>query len=348
MSKITTLDKLKSIADPDLSSIATKYIGYGSRVLRRIAPFYISRKDYVVDKEYKTDSIEGNNVIRPRYAKSGFSHITNEKVYIHLEERNHEVVMDHLDLEEDVAETESFALQTCSYPVIQSLIRELNTLLHDDSNYVASREVDVDATGTPANNWSTAPTTATPLANIRSGFSKIIASGKLMESDPNITLLISPTLANYIVLTDEYKDEVADRKIVEPTLLKERLEAVLNRRVILAEGFYWGEGGSAMFTSDATAHILYIENPNTNYSDVQSYAINNSTFLVGLRNLNLYEPPQPQKIGEDDIFRLSGNVIATWKFAGMDGVTEQRMKSLLRGTVWLHKPAHLVRLKDIV
>lgn len=348
MGTITTLDALKKIADPDLSSIATKYIGYGSRVLRQMAPFYISRKDTVTDKTYTTDSVEGSNVIRPRYAKSGFSTVSNNKVIIELEERVHEVYLDHKDLEEDTVETELFGIQTSSYPVIQSLIKDLNTLLHDASNYVTAREVDVDATGTPANNWSTAPGTAKPLTNIRSGFTKLIASGKLMESDPNITLLISPTLAQYVVLTDEYKDEVADRKIIEPTLLKDRLEAVLNRRVILAEGFYWGEGGSAMFTSDATCHIIYVENPEGNYSDIQSYLVNNSTFLVGMRDLDLYEPPQPQLIGQDDIFSLSGNIIATWKYQGLDKVLEQYMKSLLRGTVWIHKLAHLVRLKDIV
>lgn len=349
MGIINTLAKLNEIADPDLSSIATKYIGWGTKTLRRIAPFYISSKDMIVDKKYKVESLDGQNVIRPKYAKSGYSNIEQDKINIYLEERQHKVELDHQDLEEDMSEVEAVGLEACTYPVIESLVYETNALLHDNSNFDSDREVDVDATGTAANSWG-APTTCTPLTNIREGFDKMTLSGRLMDSDTGMKLLISPYLAKLVINSDEYKDEVSDRKIIEPVMLEEKLRIVLGRDVILAEGYYYGEGGGAQFTADSTCHIIYVEMPSGPMSDVQRYRTNNSTLLVGLRNLELTNPPTAQRIGNanDDIFRLSGNIIATWGYTGEDQVTEFRMKSLLRGTVWIHNLPRLVRLKDIV
>jgi len=347
MGTITTLDKFKSIADPDLSSISTKYVGYGSQILRAVAPIFISNKDMITDKKFVTDSLDGQNVIRPRLAKSGFSTITNEKVFINLEERVHESRMDHREYDEDPDEIESVAIQACAYPPIQSMIYELNALMQDDSNYVTAREVDVDATGTAANDW-TAPTTCTPLTNIRSAFTKFIASARVLESDPNMKLVISPYLAGLVVNSDEYKTEVAARDISEPTLLKDRLEAVLNRSVILAEGWYYGENGSVLFTTDATCHVIYVDEPVGGLSNITRFRTNESTFLTGMRDLELPMPPVMQRIGEDEIFNVSAPIIATWKYAGRDGVTEINMASLLRGTVWIHDLSKLVRLKDIV
>lgn len=346
MGKITTLAHYKEISDPDLSSISTTQFAFGSKVLRQVSPLYIANKDIVTDKLFDVDSLDGNNVIRPRYTKSGFSTIAVDKIMVELEERVHSVEIDHRQLEEDRVEMERYAISACANPVIDSLIKELDSLLHDNTNYVTAREVDVDATGTPANAW-TAPTTCTPLTNIRLAFDKFIASAKIMESDPNMMLFISPKLAKLVVQSTEYKTEVSDRKIAEPTLLRDRLEAVLNRRVLLAEGYYYGRGGSVSFDEDATCHVVYVDNPMGTYTDISSYLVNNSTFITGLRNLNLYAP-QPTKVGEDEIFRLSGSIIATWQYGGLDKVTLQYISSLMRGTVWVHNISRLVRLKDII
>lgn len=352
---VTSLDRYKEIANPDLSAIATVEFAQGSRILRNISPVYTTRDNRVIDKKFFIEgrSVSGRSQFRPRLTKPNFSTISSDKVIVELEQRAHTTKMDHRDLEENTVATELQAMRACSVPVAEALVFELNELLHDDANYVADREVDVAATGTPANDWLSAPTTATPLADIREAIDKFVVSGRVFESDPNITVFIDPKSARAVVNSTEYKTEVNDRRIMEPTLLKDRLEAVLNRRVLLAEGYYYGDYavesiGDPHFTQGATCAIIYVDTPESTYSDVNYIVTNASTFITGAKDLGAVRIPPQRLMGSNELFHLRGNIAASWSWSSPDGVLENNYTTLMYATVWIHDIRRLVRLKDFI
>lgn len=352
---VTSLDRYKEIANPDLSAMATIEFAQGSRILRSISPVYLTRDNSIVDKKFFINgrSEADKSQYRPNLTKPNYSTIAADKVIVHLEQRAHTTKMDHRDLEENRIATEIQAIRACSVPVAESLVFELNELIHDDANYVADREVDVAATGTPANDWASAPTTATPLTDIRAAFDKFIQSGRVFESDPNITLFIDPKSARAIVNTTEYKTEVNDRNIIEPTLLRDRLEAVFNRRVLLAEGYYYGDYavssvGQAHFNQGSTCVVMYVDGPESTYSDVSNVVTNASTFITGAKNLAAIKLPPQRLERSNELFHLRGNIAVSWAWPSADGVLENNYTTLMHATVWIHDIRRLVRLKDFI
>jgi len=348
MATISTTE-LQQKADLDLSIISQRELGIGTKVLRQLAPFFISISNIIEDLKYVVDPKNGTGVVTPKFAKSSFSTIAKDKTLISLEERTYASKLDRRDVLQNQMEVEEMAIRTATYPVAESLSKELGDLLTTAGNYVVAREYDVDAGGTPANAWTAAATCA-PLANIRSAFELFRVSARVSESDPNNILVISPYLANLIIVSTEYITEAGTRP--QPIFVREKLEWILGRKVVLTEGWFFGENGDEVFDPNTTCYWIYVDpEVGGDYTNVTRFRSNNSTFITGIENLFLpFESPFAQPVislPEEEI-RLSSNIIAAWTYSGPDGVTEKNFKALMSATVFIHRLDRLVRLYDIV
>ena len=350
--------ELQRLAKRDLSMIAQGYVLDNMTTLRKLTPIFVSTQDVINDVKYITQSDDGSWVNRPVLADSTSTGVDSESIAITLTEKSKEV---ERDVRTYGKESEKFALQSATAPILQGIVREFTELLYYDGNYEADREVDVNASGDADNSWTSA-LTCEPTKNIFDALDKFYAENPGIEyNDPGVTLAISPYLAGLLTKSKDFLD-LADRMNVITTGPRRdiMISAVFGISCVITHGKLFGNNSSPLYDKDLTCHIMYVDDPNNGFMDIDSYATNGSTFITAFRKILSVDeaPPMSANVGfkewrkdkpDETLQMLRRNgIVASWTYKSMDKYSKLYVKSLAFSAVWIHDLKKLVRLKDIV